>query len=62
MKDVGVLIIGPPSRAADATFRNDVAALEGRLRFIFTGWELAPVFGGEPLHPEERVIGSLSIH
>src|SRR5262245_25285175 len=61
MKDVGILVVGPPRSFVDATLRNEVADLEGRLRFIMTGWALHPVFGGEPLHPDDRVIGSLAL-
>jgi hypothetical protein len=61
MKDVAILTLGSAGTGGDAAFRNDVAELEGRLRFIFTGWELAPVFGGEPCHPGDRVVTSLAL-
>lgn len=61
MKDTAILTLGPPGGAADAAFRNDVAEVEGRLRFILTGWHLAPVFGGEPCHPGDRLVTSLAL-
>lgn len=61
MSDVGILTFVPAGRDRDQGFRNDVAEIEGRLRFIFTGWHLNPVFGGEPFHPGDRAITSLAL-
>ena len=48
MTPVGIVTLVPAGRERDQKFQNDVAECEGRLRFILTGWELSPVFGGEP--------------
>jgi hypothetical protein len=61
MKDVGILTFAGGPRAEDAAFRNDVAEIEGRLRFTYEGWHLHPVFGGEPFHPGDRAITSLRL-
>jgi hypothetical protein len=57
----GVLTFVPGGTDRDQRFRNDVAEIEGRLRFILTGKQLNPVFGGEPLHPGDRAITSPSL-
>jgi hypothetical protein len=61
VSDIGVLTIVPGGTEKDQRFRNDVAEMEGRLRFILNGFGFNPVFGGEPMHPGDRVVSSLSL-
>ncbi len=58
--DTGILTFLPPGWRSDVTRRNDLFALEERLRFTLSGWQLAPALGGEPFHPDEHFVDSIS--